>query len=72
MTGRRRAKRGGNPAASEAPLLGAPVDALVGPHMVDVQTAPPYRRAVYFLSGKYVACRAASFQLSPFLTQTCK
>jgi hypothetical protein len=31
MTGRRRAKRDGNPTASAAPLLGAPVDALVGP-----------------------------------------
>ena len=31
MTGRRRAKRGENPTASAATLLGAPVDALVGP-----------------------------------------
>jgi len=32
MTGRRRAKRDGNPTASEAMLLGAPVDADVGHH----------------------------------------
>src|SRR5262249_42089170 len=54
MTGRRRAKRDGNPTASEATLLGAPVDALVGRHFIHFPHAKFLPRGSLTMQGESV------------------